>query len=37
MTRGLASGSFLMDEVVRRDPGFALASRVDVLPPFAGG
>ena len=37
MTRVLASGSFLMDEVVRRDPGFALASRVDVLPPFAGG
>lgn len=37
MTRVLASGSFLVDEVVRRDPEFPLAARVDVLPPFAGG
>jgi molybdopterin converting factor small subunit len=31
------SGSFLLERVVRRDPGFPLAARVDVLPPFAGG
>jgi molybdopterin synthase sulfur carrier subunit len=37
MTRVLASGSFLVDEVVRRDPEFPLSARVDVLPPFAGG
>lgn len=37
MSRVLASGSFLVDEVVRRDPQFPLAARVDVLPPFAGG
>lgn len=37
MKRVLASGSFLVDEVVRRDPQFPLSSRVDVLPPFAGG
>ncbi|WP_349897463.1 MoaD/ThiS family protein [Parafrigoribacterium soli] len=37
MSRVLASGSFLMDEVVQRDSGTALTSRVDVLPPFAGG
>lgn len=37
MRRVLASGSFLMDEVVERDPAAALAGRVDVLPPFAGG
>ncbi|MEO7122609.1 MAG: MoaD/ThiS family protein [Lacisediminihabitans sp.] len=37
MKRVLASGSFLVDEVVRRDPQFPLAARVDVLPPFAGG
>ncbi len=33
----LRSGSFLVDRVVRRDPGHPLGSRVDVLPPFAGG
>lgn len=37
MKRVLASGSFLVDEVVRRDPEFPLSPRVDVLPPFAGG
>lgn len=37
MKRVLASGSFLVDEVVRRDPQFPLSARVDVLPPFAGG
>jgi len=37
MRRVLASGSFLIDEVVQRDPACALTSRVDVLPPFAGG
>jgi molybdopterin synthase sulfur carrier subunit len=37
MKRVLASGSFLVDEVVRRDPQFPLSTRVDVLPPFAGG
>lgn len=37
MRRVLASGSFLIDEVVRRDPSCPLSSRVDVLPPFAGG
>ena len=30
-------GSFLIDQVVRRDPACALSDRVDVLPPFAGG
>jgi sulfur-carrier protein len=33
----LASGSFLIDKVVRRDAGFPVGARVDVLPPFAGG
>ena len=37
MRRVLAFGSFLMDEVVQRDPSSALTRRVDVLPPFAGG
>ena len=37
MARVLASGSFLVDGVVSRDDGRALRSRVDVLPPFAGG
>lgn len=37
MARVLASGSFLVDGVVRRDDARALGSRVDVLPPFAGG
>ncbi len=37
MRRVLASGSFLIDEVVRRDPDCPLSARVDVLPPFAGG
>ena len=37
MERVLASGSFLVDGVVSRDPAVALGARVDVLPPFAGG
>jgi molybdopterin converting factor small subunit len=37
MQRVLASGSFLVDEVVRRDPDCPLSAQVDVLPPFAGG
>ena len=37
MQRVLDSGSFLVDGVVSRDPALALGSRVDVLPPFAGG
>lgn len=37
MRRVLASGSFLVDEVVRRDPDCPLSAQVDVLPPFAGG
>lgn len=37
MQRVMASGSFLVDGVVRRDPQQVLGSRVDVLPPFAGG
>jgi molybdopterin converting factor small subunit len=37
MARVLASGSFLVDGVVRRDDARSLGSRVDVLPPFAGG
>ena len=37
MERVLASGSFLVDRVVRRDPATPLAGTVDVLPPFAGG
>jgi molybdopterin synthase sulfur carrier subunit len=37
MARVLASGSFLVDGIVSRDDARALGSRVDVLPPFAGG
>lgn len=37
MARVVASGSFLVDGVVSRDDARALGSRVDVLPPFAGG
>jgi sulfur-carrier protein len=37
MARVLANGSFLVDGVVRRDGAAALGSKVDVLPPFAGG
>ena len=37
MERVLATGSFLVDGVVSRDPGRAVGARVDVLPPFAGG
>lgn len=37
MARVLASGSFLIDGVVSRDDSREIGSRVDVLPPFAGG
>jgi molybdopterin synthase sulfur carrier subunit len=37
MRRVLATGSFLVDGVVRRDDGAIAGDRVDVLPPFAGG
>jgi molybdopterin synthase sulfur carrier subunit len=37
MERVLATGSFLVDGVVSRDPSRPLGARVDVLPPFAGG
>jgi sulfur-carrier protein len=37
MTRVLRAGSFLVDGVVSRDDARALGTRVDVLPPFAGG
>ncbi|WP_237719689.1 MoaD/ThiS family protein [Salinibacterium sp. PAMC 21357] len=37
MQRVVESGSFLIDGVVRRDPAQVVGSRVDVLPPFAGG
>jgi molybdopterin converting factor small subunit len=37
MARVVASGSFLVDGVVSRDPATPLGSRVDVLPPFSGG
>ena len=37
MQRVVESGSFLIDGVVRRDPTQEVGSRVDVLPPFAGG
>lgn len=37
MARVVANGSFLVDGVVRRDPGAPLGAQVDVLPPFAGG
>lgn len=37
MAKVLRSGSFLVDGRVRRDDGPIGGSRVDVLPPFAGG
>ena len=37
MKKVLASGSFLVDGVVSRDDSLAVGSRIDVLPPFAGG
>ena len=37
MVKVLASGSFLVDGVVSRDPATVLGARVDMLPPFAGG
>ena len=37
MARVLASGSFLVDGVVSRDDRHSVGTRVDVLPPFAGG
>jgi molybdopterin converting factor small subunit len=37
MARVLANGSFLVDGIVSRDDSRAVGSRVDVLPPFAGG
>ena len=37
MARVLASGSFLIDGVVSRDPATPIGRAVDVLPPFAGG
>lgn len=37
MARVLASGSFLIDGVVSRDAATPVGTRVDVLPPFAGG
>ena len=33
----MASGSFLVDSVVSRDPARPVGARVDVLPPVAGG
>ena len=37
MARVLRTGSFLVDGRATRDDAAALGSRVDVLPPFAGG
>ena len=37
MQRVLDVGSLLVDGVVTRDPARPVRSRVDVLPPFAGG
>jgi molybdopterin synthase sulfur carrier subunit len=37
MQEVLNSGSFLIDQVVRRDPDYPLSDQVDGLPPFAGG
>jgi molybdopterin synthase sulfur carrier subunit len=37
MARVVASGSFLVDGVVRRDTAAPIGAQVDVLPPFAGG
>ena len=37
MQRVLASGSFLVDGTVQRDPATPVGGAVDILPPFAGG
>ncbi|MBX3115934.1 MAG: MoaD/ThiS family protein [Cryobacterium sp.] len=37
MRKVVSSGSFLVDEVVSREDSVLLSSKVDVLPPFAGG
>ena len=37
MKKVLASGSFLVDGVVSRDDAVRIGTRIDVLPPFAGG
>lgn len=37
MQQVLRSGSFLLDGIVSRDPQQLLPTRVDILPPFAGG
>jgi len=37
MKKVLASGSFLVDGVVSRDDSVLIGTRIDVLPPFAGG
>lgn len=37
MQKVLAAGSFLVNGVVSRDDATPLVTRVDVLPPFAGG
>jgi len=37
MKKVLVSGSFLVDGVVSRDDSRAVGTRIDVLPPFAGG
>ena len=37
MDRVLRNGSFLVDQVVSRDPSRPVGARVDVLPPFSGG
>jgi molybdopterin converting factor small subunit len=37
MRRVVKSGSFLVDGVVRKDDAHPVGTRVDVLPPFAGG
>lgn len=37
MRRVVESGSFLLDGVVRRGDDIHINTRVDVLPPFAGG
>jgi molybdopterin converting factor small subunit len=33
----LATGSFLVDGVVTRDPARTIDAKVDILPPFSGG
>ena len=37
MRRVVSNGSFLLDGVARTDSSLPLTSRVDVMPPFAGG